>query len=419
MRRHNKDKQKVTCEYFTWLVGKRNGIFYADGRGNLPALGRFSLGTSNPTKAMEALKELDRVKAVEAGKSDRSILSASISAPTLTEGRTLYMDHVKRPIVTGGARQTTHKRYRAVFDKFEAFCTKNGIANWSQINRRVLERYAAHLDSLKLSQNTIYLELTTLIQTVKWLVGEKHLPESCRIKMKLVRDKESTTYCWKPAEFQAIVSHCLDHPDLHWLGDICLALGLTGMRISELAQLRASNVDFDNSQIRLIDESRRTQISAAVRQQTTKNKCSRSFPIHEDLKSLFRERLRRRDGLVFQGPRGGKVKPDTIRNILIKDVLQPLKGRFPATMGEKGFEHGRLHSFRHFFCSQCANNGVPERVLMSWLGHADAEMVRRYYHLDAEESQRQMNRVSIPVVNVGKEMASEIHETGANSTISS
>lgn len=35
---------------------------------------------------------------------------------------------------------------------------------------------------------------------------------------------------------------------------------------------------------------------------------------------------------------------------------------------------------------------------MTWLGHADAAMVRRYCHLDAKESQGQMNQVLIPAV---------------------
>ncbi|HUQ71033.1 MAG TPA: tyrosine-type recombinase/integrase [Planctomycetaceae bacterium] len=90
-----------------------------------------------------------------------------------------------------------------------------------------------------------------------------------------------------------------------------------------------------------------------------------------------------------------------MRKILFEQVLTPLKTQFPVVAGEKSFEHGRLHSFRHFFCSQCANNGVPERVVMDWLGHADASMVRRYYHLDPQESRRQMDRVSIPVVTAG------------------
>jgi len=106
-----------------------------------------------------------------------------------------------------------------------------------------------------------------------------------------------------------------------------------------------------------------------------------------------KEIQRTRDGLVFHGPRGGIIKPDTTRNILIRDVITPLAAQFPAPEGEIGFADGRLHSFRHFFCSVCANTGVPEQVVMRWLGHQSSRMVRHYYHLHDEEAQRQMERV--------------------------
>ncbi len=410
MRRPNADKQTVRCQYFVWIVGKRNGTYYADGRGNDPALGRFSLGSTNYSEAVENLKELDRIKAVETGKADRTILSPSSHALTLTEGRRLYEGHIDRPAVTGGTRATTRKRYRAVLDKFLEFAKSKGLEYWSQINRRVLEQYAAQLEKDGYSYNTQYLELTTLKQINKWLIGEGHLPESCRIVLKLPRDKESTTYCWAIEEFQAIVAYCQQNPELNWLAEILLTLGLTGMRISELAQLRWSNLNIsDNPMITLVDESRRGSSRDGRSHQTTKNKRSRTFPVNQQLIPMLKSLKRKPDGHVFHGPLGGRVKPDTLRNILIKDVLQPLKGRFPAAAGEKGFEDGRLHSFRHFFCSQCANNSVPERVLMTWLGHSDASMIKRYYHLSTEESQRQMDRVSIPVVNAGNGTTSAVN----------
>jgi integrase len=99
------------------------------------------------------------------------------------------------------------------------------------------------------------------------------------------------------------------------------------------------------------------------------------------------------DGFVFHGPRGGRLKPDTLRQVLIREVLTQLRARFPPPGGQAGFADGRLHSFRHFFCSACANNGVPEQVVMAWLGHRDSTMVRHYYHLHDEEAQRQMGRL--------------------------
>ena len=75
-------------------------------------------------------------------------------------------------------------------------------------------------------------------------------------------------------------------------------------------------------------------------------------------------------------------------------LILPLEERFPTPEAEVGFATGRLHSFRHYFCSTCANNGVPEQIVMAWLGHRDSAMVKHYYHLHDEEAQRQMNRLN-------------------------
>lgn len=67
---------------------------------------------------------------------------------------------------------------------------------------------------------------------------------------------------------------------------------------------------------------------------------------------------------------------------------------FPRA-GERGFADGRLHSFRHYFASRCANDGAPERMVMEWLGHKDSDMVRHYYHLHDDEARRQMCRLDL------------------------
>ncbi|MCH7814806.1 MAG: tyrosine-type recombinase/integrase [Planctomycetes bacterium] len=112
------------------------------------------------------------------------------------------------------------------------------------------------------------------------------------------------------------------------------------------------------------------------------------------------------DGRVFHGPRGGKIKPDRVRVLLIRDVIEPLKKRFPTPPGERGFEHGRVHGFRHYFCSAAANAGVPMIVLMVWLGHRDSGMVRHYFHLHDTESQEQMQKLDF-AGDAGRNVAAE------------
>jgi integrase len=80
---------------------------------------------------------------------------------------------------------------------------------------------------------------------------------------------------------------------------------------------------------------------------------------------------------------------------LIRDVIKPLSGQFPGRTGKKSFIDGWLLSFRHYFASACANQGIAERIVMDWLGHADSAMVRHYYHLHDQESRRQMARLDL------------------------
>jgi integrase len=124
--------------------------------------------------------------------------------------------------------------------------------------------------------------------------------------------------------------------------------------------------------------------------------------MHPDLAGVLRS-LAKQGQFLFHGPRGGRLKPDTVRNVLIREVIKPLEPKFPSPEDEKGFKDGRLHSFRHYFVSMCANNNIPERVTMEWLGHQDSEMVRRYYHLHDEEARRQMDRLD-PLGSAGNRL---------------
>lgn len=190
-----------------------------------------------------------------------------------------------------------------------------------------------------------------------------------------------------------MVELCRSNTETLWLAHVITALACTGLRISELAGLRWTDIDLESDVISIKDESTRAQRRARRERRTTKNRRGRSFPLHASLRELLVRVPRARDGLAFHGPRGGVIKADTARNILIRDVITPLSDRFPTQDGEIGFADGRLHSFRHYFCSICANTGVPEQVVMRWLGHQSSRMVRHYYHLHDEEAQRQMQRV--------------------------
>jgi integrase len=334
------------------------------------------------------------VKAVEVGLADASLLTVDRNRLlTLDDGRRRYMEYVTRPAVQGGAAPGTAKRYKAVFDKFAAFATEAGVRYWQQVSKDVLGRYGKWLEDRDYHDKTQYIELTVLKQALKWMAGEELLPPTSNFRLPLKKPTGTSTYCYTLDQVRAMIAHCRADERLHWLAGVVVALAVTGLRIGELAELRWSDIDLGKNSIRLTDTTRRSRKSKRQEARATKTHRDRTLPIHGELRPILERLPRLPDDRVFHGPHGGKIKPDTVRNVLKRDVLTPLVETFPAAGDAPGITSGRLHSFRHFFCSMSADSGMPEQMLMSFLGHRDSEMIRHYYHLRPDEARRQMGKL--------------------------
>ena len=337
------------------------------------------------------LRQLDQRKAIELGLVDAGPVTAN-SDLAIADGWESFLDYSGRSAVLGGVSAGTIKRYRAVRDKHVRFCTRHHIAVWNAFDKQQIEIYGNWL-SKRFADRTVYFELTLLKSVNHWLIENQSLPESCRLRYPLQKPQGTDTYCYSPSEVSAMIEYCQAKRELAWLRHVVIALAHTGLRIGELAGLRWSDVDLNRNIIRVADErsSRRKKEAGVVR--TTKGRRSRTIPIHRRLSELLKALERKPDGWVFHAARGGRLWPRNVLEAFIDDVIEPLKSRFPTPAGETGFEHGRLHSFRHFFCSQAFLGGASEGEIKEWLGHADSRMVEHYRHLRNEEAQRKMDQI--------------------------
>src|SRR5579859_2714209 len=129
-------KQKIVCKNFSWNLYQRNGTFYADGRKNNPPTGRHSLGTSDRSEALRKLQKLDEHVAFRHAQLPELLNQPQYRQVNIAEGWDAFMKHVARSEVMGGAGPKTQKRYRAVRDKHEQFCSARDIATWNEISRQ-------------------------------------------------------------------------------------------------------------------------------------------------------------------------------------------------------------------------------------------------------------------------------------------
>jgi len=393
----------VHCSHFVWRLFLRDGVWYADGRSNQANAGKHSLGTKDRAAAIKSLPLLDRRRAEELGMISRVEVVAeqarSSATVSITEGRKRFESYANRPRVTGGVAPSTAKRYRNSLDKFEVFASQRQVATWDEVTAQTLIDYSSDMTANDYAYKTQRNELTLLKQVVRLLIRSGHLVGKEPIQLQLRKAESIPAYCWRAEEVTAMYEHCAGRPELAWLRSVIIALACTGLRISELASLRWTDIDFDRGMILLTDETGHAQGVGTKRR--LKSGRSRSLPIHPHLMEELR-RISRREVTVFRGPRNGHLKPDTVRRVLVREVITPLAERFPSLDGQRGFKDGRLHSFRHYFCSTCAVSGVAERVVMDWLGHAESDMIRTYFHLHDETARRTMHALRFVGENGGR-----------------
>lgn len=385
----------IQCQYFVWRLFTRDRVYYADGRGGRDDLGKHSLGTRDRHTALENLRRLDRQLAIARGLAEKEPATPH-EGVSIARGWALFMENRGRPPVLGGVNKNSLKRYRAVRDKHATFCETTELRTWDQVDQNSLMRYGSWLQrKYDSAPATVLLELNTICSVVKWLVGQQQLPSTCRFSLGLPKIETSDTYCYRREEVAAMLDYCKANPQLMWLADIIVALTTAGVRIGELAALRWSDLDLEANVLKLTDERysrRRKQLGNA---RLIKGKRGRTIPMNPALRMMLERMPRSADGLVFHGPRGGKLKPDVVRRVLLRDVIKPLLPRFPTVSGEIGFESGRVHSFRHYFVSEAFRLGVPEPRIMEWVGHRDSRIVARYRHLRDDDGQQAMQELDL------------------------
>ena len=95
--------------------------------------------------------------------------------------------------------------------------------------------------------------------------------------------------------------------------------------------------------------------------------------------------LQRESELVFLMPDGRLVSPKKLRAYL-KSLCK-----------QCGFENPqqyKLHTFRHFFASYCAQQNLSYKYILEWMGHSSSAILDMYFTMNDRQARRAMNSLS-------------------------
>jgi len=184
-------------------------------------------------------------------------------------------------------------------------------------------------------------------KAVDWEMVEEEALKRVR-KVKLLREDNRRLRFLSKEEMLRLLESCSSH-----LHPIVLTALNTGMRKSEILNLRWDQVDFKHGFILL---------------GVTKSGERREIPMNQILREALRKIPRRLNNPhVFTNEKG---KP-------YKDV----KGSFASALRKAGIKDFKFHDLRHTFASHLVMEGVDLTTVKELLGHKTLNMTLRYAHL--------------------------------------
>ncbi len=285
--------------------------------------------------------------------------------------------------VSGNFSKGTLATYRATLKNFISII---GDVPLSFVTPQHFDTYKTErLKALKLGTNkkvkpvtietvrpvTVNIELRNLRACFNTALRWKLISSNPFSGLKLVPVPEQSPVFFSRTDFQKL----LNAIETKWLKEIVIFAVLTGMRISEIVNLRWQDVDLQKRIIQI-------QSNPTFK---TKQGRKRVLPVNNTAFSLLEAKH-------------GKDTSEYVFTLNGKKILEDwLSHSFKQAVRDAKLQDGRLHfhSLRHTFASWLVQDGVSLYEVQKLLGHSSSAVTQVYSHLAPEQLHDTVNRLNI------------------------
>lgn len=246
-----------------------------------------------------------------------------------------------------------------------------------------------------LSPSTVRRYLTVLQSVFKQAVKLGLIPESPAKMERLTLPKAQAPKIeiFTKQEAAEMLS-CLEREDLQFQTLVQLAI-FTGARRGELAALKFSDIDFEQSKI-TIERAAYKLKGQPLATKPPKDYETRTVTINDScvelLKLLKAEKISDAQRLGSQWIEGNWVF--TQWNGEMMNPMTPTK-QFSKFLEKNGLKHRKFHSLRHTSATLLLYAGVNIKQVQGRLGHGDIETTNKYLHLIEEADVEAVNKLDI------------------------
>ena len=382
-----------------------------------------SLRTRDRKKASRKLVRLEEtVDLIESGRIE---LPTNVDVPTflLSEGKlqvkhtiddqrlSELFTHFFDSIPDGSLEPRTIAQMKSHRVHLEGFFGKNFSLvklSFNELQKYVVKRSKGKgIRGRTTNSNTIKKEIVTLRSLWKWCVASGRIPKNpfpssglrypkstempvfqtftdvLKQTKHLDADSNEAKDLWSSVflnldEIEELLNHVEKTARHAFIYPMFVFAAHTGARRSEI--LRSQVTDIGDSVIAIRERKRKKRTNSM-----------RRVPMSKRLKKALKEWEKSKPSTksTFCNVEG-KCKHPPGSDITIDQS----NDHFRTTLNGSRFKHLRgWHTFRHSFCSNCAAQGIDQRVIDEWVGHTTEEMRRRYRHLFPNTQQQALNSV--------------------------
>jgi integrase/recombinase XerD len=262
----------------------------------------------------------------------------------------------------------TLKSYEFDFQKYRRVLIRLGIANGSQVHEPHIAKLIETLHRRGLSSRSIGRTISAVRGFHRYLLGEEEATDDPTQIVDTPKREKILPDVLSLAEIDEI----LKQPDIHTrLGirdrAILETLYATGIRVSELVNLKQSNLMFQDELIRVFGKGSKERI----------------VPIGRSARQWVEEYQKQ---VRIHLAKAGKSQDHVFLNIrgtkLTRSMILKMVGNYTSATGIKKDVHP--HTFRHSFATHLLEGGADLRAVQEMLGHADISTTQIYTHIDRE-----------------------------------
>ena len=272
-----------------------------------------------------------------------------------------------------GKVESTIDSYVGDIRGFLEFLESKKVSFRGNLTRLYITSYKIHLTENGYSINTINKKINSLHSFNFFLVSKNLCTEKVvypnKDKIKIARGSEKEIDVFSDEEVERILFYLEDRSRVSIRDKgVILILLYTGLRVSELVNLKIQDIDFLTSTLKVVGKGGKyrevplkMEVSEGIKEYMEKERQAHKYSSSEYL---------------FLTQRAGKMDKDTVNKILNR------KGKYLNLKMKP-------HKFRHTFCTRLLSKGVELTTVAKLAGHSNIQTTATFYINTSREDKKQ------------------------------